>query len=117
VDVGRQPSLDTLQQSSRNLIDLFALGSCHTHREPAHVITDGSPNLVVRGISWPEVHGDSARDTWDTPEGRRAKFIAFGHQQAGPGSQIFKKLIQLAVQLMITRDLPTGLLDLRNHIE
>lgn len=43
--------------------------------------------------------------------------IAFGHQQAGPGSKIFEQLIQLAVQLTVTRKLPTGLFDLRNHIE
>lgn len=59
---GQQPSLDTVQQRIRIRIPigLFALGGRNMHGKPAQEITDGSADLVVGGITCPEVHGTRA---------------------------------------------------------
>jgi hypothetical protein len=108
--------LDTLQQGPRSLIGLFPPGSREVYRKSVQMIEDGSANLFVRGVSRPEVQRRSASGTWDASKRRRTKLLAFGHQKAGPASQILKKLVELLVQFMISRDLPISLLDVRHHV-
>ena len=89
--------LDIDQQGPSILIFLFPLGNREVDRKLVNSAKDASANLLVCRTSWPEVPWCPTGHSWYVSKRRGAKLFAFGHQKARPGSQILKKLVELAV--------------------
>ncbi len=112
-----KPLLDVLQEEPGALVVLCSLRVRQVERELFKVPDDGLAHLLVRGISRPQVRWNSAGNAWDAAEGRRTKFLVFGHQKARPSSQVLKETVELPMQFVVPRDLPVGLFDVLHHID
>jgi hypothetical protein len=115
-NVAGQLLLDTSQQCPRSRIVLFLLGSHQVDRKSVHVIEDCSANFFVRGVTRPKVQRSAAGRAGDTPKRRGPKLGVFSHQKARPGPQILEELVELPMQLMVSRDLPVRLLDIGHQV-
>jgi hypothetical protein len=115
--MARQLSLDALQEGFGVLIILLSSGSHHMHRELVEEVKDGSTNLVVCGVSRPEVRWRSAGNARHAAQRRGAKDLVFSHQKARPGPQVRKELVEFPVQLMVRWDLSVSLLDVLHDVD
>jgi hypothetical protein len=112
-----QPLLDVLQEEAGALIVLCSLRSGQVERELVKVPDDGLADLLVRGISRPQVRWGSAGNARDAAKGGRTKLLIFGHQKARPVPQVVKETVERPVEFMVPRDLAVSLLDVLHHVD
>src|ERR1700722_4841054 len=96
-DMSHQLLFDLTEEGSGVLVVLFSLGSRDVNRKLIQITEDGGANLFIRRVSRPEIRGCPAGNAGHARQGRRAEFLVFRHQKAGPGPEVFKEPVEFRV--------------------